>query len=436
MLLLFRLNLNKYKIMAQFFLLFTFIMVSLNSIIAQSTHNISMGARYAQGEYYHLSSDTKSAIAHASWDIAFSVYGNRDAAIFINEGSAFGGTPPTLYIVPNKSFSDNITVSDLGNKLSNPEKDWSTGAFNTVKAAGNWVDYGWGSYNSTTHNILGTKVYVLEWSNGTRKKMTIDSLTRGVYYFRYADLDGSNLQQNSVDKSTFPNQTLAYFSFSNNTVSSGEPTVGWDFLFTRYKTIIYTTGTPTPYTVGGILINQGVEAVKADGINPSTVDVANYTTSADSLTIIGHDWKSYSFSSGWSVDNDRVYFVKTADSNLYKIQFIDFRGSSSGVATFQKTHLGAWTSLNKTPNSSVTHLGAFPNPATTQVNITYSLNQALEGGQLSLCNTLGQVVYEQSVETKTGLNGLVLSVDDLPRGSYFLTLEAKEELITTVIILQ
>lgn len=422
--------------MTRILLLLPFIGAVLTSLTAQTTHNISMGSSYAQGQYYNLSNDNTSSIDHANWDIAFSVYGNTDAGVFINEGSSFSGTPPTLYVVPNKVFADNITTSDFGSTLSNPEEAWSTGAFNTTKVAGNWADYGWGSYNMTNHQVIGTRLYVVQIGSSTYKKMTIDSLANGVYHFRYADLDGSNLQQHSVDKSTYPNQTLAYFSFATNSASSAEPAGGWDFLLTRYETTLYSTGTPTPYTVGGILINQGVEAVLADGINPTTVDIANYTTHADSLTVVGHDWKSFSLSTGWSVDNDRVYFVKTANDELYKIEFIDFQGSSSGIATFQKTYLGMWTSIERTPNSFITQLSTFPNPATTEINLTFSLNRSLEGAQLRLCNALGQVVYEQTMDTQAGLNGAVIAVDHLSKGTYFLTLQVEDDLQTTAVIIQ
>lgn len=408
---------------------------TLTSLVAQTTHSISLGANYAQGEYYQLATNATSRVAHANWDIAFSVYGTTDAGIFINEGSSFSGTPPTLYVVPNKNFTDNITTSDLGAILVNPEKSWSTGAFNTTQTA-NGLDYGWGSYHMTHHKILGTRLYVIELGNGTYKKITIDSLVNGVYHFQTANLDGSSLHHHSIDKSTFPNQTLAYFSFATNSVSSVEPAGGWDFLFTRYQTTLYSSGVATPYTVGGILLNQGVEAVVADGINPATVDINNYTLGMDSLTIIGHDWKSFDFSAGWSVEQDRIYFVKTADEQLYKIEFIDFQGSSSGIATFQKTYLGVWNSLQKTPQQLVSQLGAFPNPATTELNVTFSLPQALEEVQLSLHNALGQAVYQQNISTQAGLNGRVIPVDQLPKGTYFLTLQAQQELITTPIIIQ
>ncbi len=408
---------------------------ALYGVAAQTIHTISLGASYAKGEYYNLANDNKTALSHSDWDIAFSVYGTTDAAVFINEGSSFSGTAPTLYEIPNKTFSDNIQTSDLGGPLKNPETNWTTGAFNTPKIPGDWMDYGWGRYSMTNHQIQGTRLYAVQLGNGSYKKLTIDSLANGTYHFRYADFDGSNLQQHSIDKSTYTNQTLAYFSMATNTLRSAvEPAGGWDLLLTRYETRLYSTNPPTPYQVGGILLNQGVEAVVAKNINPATVDVDNYVLGADSLTLIGHDWKYYDFSAGWSVEPNRVYFVKTKSNELYQLEFIDFQGSSSGIATFQKTYLGVWTTVQKTPNSLVTQLGAFPNPAANYINVAFSLEQQLETVQLRLVSPLGQVVLEQTVETQVGLNGILLSVDDLPKGSYFLTLQVQKESITTTVV--
>lgn len=396
-----------------------------SSSIAQTTHNFSMGASYNNGQYYELQNDQTTSVSHSSWDIAFSVYGVQDAGIFINEGAGFSGTPPKLYYVPNKSFADNITAADLGTELKNNEISWANGAFNSLRAHSNALDYGWGSYNTSNHKVEGTVLYVIELGNGTQKKLQIDSLVGGTYYFRYADLNGNNLQQKTISKAAFPNQTLAHFSFSSNTFINAEPTTGWDWLFTRYRTLLYSTNPPTPYNVGGILINRGVEAVIADGINPSTVQITNYSTHADSLTIIGHDWKSFNFSSGWTTDNDRVYFIKTANNRQYKIQFIDFQGSSTGTGTFVKTFLGTFTSI-KEPNSILSQFQLFPNPATEAINLTFSLDELpREDLTLEVYNALGQPILERQIMATQGWNAMTLRVDDWTTGAYYCTLRGE-----------
>lgn len=413
-----------------------FILLFLTQTLsAQTTHNISMGASYANGEYYNLTSDATTSVAHTAWDIAFSVYGTTDAGVFINEGSAFMGTAPKLYLVPNKNFSDNITSSDFGDQLKNTEKAWNEGAFNSVKNPANWMDLGWGTYNPSNHAITGSKLYVVELSNGTHKKLSIDSLVGGTYHFQYADLDGSNLQQKTIAKSDYNNQTLAYFSFTTNAAASLEPTTGWDWLLTRYETVVDNNGTPTPYTVGGILVNQGVEAVIADNITPATVDIANYTLHDDSLTTIGHDWKSFGFGSGWSVDADRVYFIKTFDNNLYKVQFVDFQGSSTGQGTFLKTSLGQWTALEKI-NGVFESFQAYPNPANEIVNIAFSLTQDQSDLELRVVDMLGRTVVSELVQGTNGLNALTLNTASLNAGNYVVQIQHAGKVVSQKLTIQ
>lgn len=411
-------------------IVFIFYIFGLN-LAAQTTQNFSIGTSYANGQYYNLENNTTTSLLHSAWDIAFSVYGSTDGGIFINEGASYSGTAPKLYIIPNKSFTDNILAIDVGAELRNDEISWSNGSFNSVKVSSNWADYGWGVYNMGNHKIEGSNLYAIELGNGNFKKLSIDTLTSGTYYFKYADFDGSNLQQQSIVKSAFPNQTLAYFSFATNSTVNAEPTTGWDWLFTRYETTVDNSGVPTPYTVGGILLNKGVEAVIADGINPATVDIVSYATDSDSLTIIGHDWKSYSFSSGWIMDADRVYFVKTADSTLYKIQFIDFQGSSTGQGTFLQTTLGKWTAIEQTETySALESFNIFPNPATDYLNLSFSLEEKQMDMQVQIVNYLGQFILEKTIQGNSGLNALIIDSQGLNAGSYVLTLQSKDVFIS------
>jgi len=412
--------------------------LSISSLLqGQTTHNFSAGASYANSQYYNLATDVTTDVPHSTWDIAFSVIGGTDAAILINEAASFSGTAPKVYHIPSKAFGDHIVTSDLGDELKNAEASWTEGAFNSIKVVSNWADYGWGAYNLTNHQVEGTSLYAIELGNGTYKKLFIDELAGGIYTFRYADFDGTNLQQKTIDKSAYPNQTLAYFSFATNNTVSVEPSTGWDWVFTRYETTLYSSGAPMPYTVTGILTNENVEAVLADGINPTTVDHANYTTTTDSLTIIGHDWKTYDFTNGWGVDADRVYFVKRADNSLYKIQFIDFQGSSTGQGTFVKTYIGQWTSIdNIQKESPLEQFQVFPNPASDFVNVTFSLEATQEEMQVQLRDVLGRLLFETTVNGVLGLNALEVNVSKFERGNYILTLQSNRILKSESIIIR
>jgi hypothetical protein len=406
-------------------------------LYGQTTHSFSAGASYSNSQYYNLTTDATTDVSHSTWDIAFSVIGGTDAGIFINEAAAFSGIAPKVYHIPNKIFSDNILLADLGDELKNTEITWTEGAFNTLKVASNWADYGWGVYNLTNHEVEGTALYAIELGNGSYKKLFIDQLAGGIYSFRYADFDGTNLEQKTIDKSTYSNQTLAYFSFATNNTITVEPSAGWDWVFTRYETILSNAGAPMPYTVTGILTNENVEVALADGINPATVNAANYTTTADNLTMVGHDWKTYDFSTGWGVDADRVYFVKAIDNSLYKIQFVDFQGSSTGQGTFVKTYIGQWTSIgNVQKNSPLEQFQAFPNPASDYINITFSLDQAQEEMQVQLRDVLGRLLFETSINGVSGLNALELKVSNFETGNYILSLQSEQIFKSQSIILR
>jgi hypothetical protein len=423
----------KMKILLQLAL---FLSIS-NCLYGQTTHTFSAGASYSNSQYYNLTTDATTDVSHSTWDIAFSVIGGTDAGIFINEAADFSGTAPKVYHIPNKIFSDNILVSDLGNELKNTEIAWTEGAFNTLKIALNWADYGWGVYNLTNHKVEGTDLYAVELGNGSYKKLFIDELAAGIYSFRYADFDGTNLEQKTIDKSTYSNQTLAYFSFATNSTVTVEPSTEWDWVFTRYETILNNAGTPLPYTVTGILTNDKVEIAVADGINPATVNAANYTTAATSLTMIGHDWKTYDFTTGWGVAANRVYFVKARDNSLYKIQFVDFQGSSTGQGTFVKTYIGQWTSIkNLQKNSLLEQFQVFPNPAFDYVNITFSLKQAQEKMQVQLRDVLGRLLFETTINGVSGLNALELNVSNFETGYYTLSLQSDKVLKSKSIILR
>ncbi len=114
-----------------------FLLFINNCLFGQTTHNFSAGASYANSQYYNLTTDVTTSVSHSSWDIAFSVIGGIDAAIFINEAASFSGTAPKIYTIPNKIFSDNILTSDLGDELKNTEETWTEGAFNTIKVVSN-----------------------------------------------------------------------------------------------------------------------------------------------------------------------------------------------------------------------------------------------------------------------------------------------------------
>src|SRR5690606_18082709 len=115
------------------------------------------------------------------------------------------------------SFSTSDTVG-IGTWPSfyNGEEYWEQGALNMSADASNMFDVGWGIYNTTTHQILGDSIHIIKLSNGDFKKLMIESMISGVYYFKYADLDGSNEVSTTITKSDFAGKNYGFYSIQNN----------------------------------------------------------------------------------------------------------------------------------------------------------------------------------------------------------------------------
>lgn len=394
----------------------------------------SVGAGYSNTTFYNLSDGNTSSVNHNLWDIAFSV-GSFDLGVFVNEAVSLSFTNPQnpveLYATSSTDFA---AVDTAGmERIYNNEFSWSAGAFNHVATPGNPADYGWGDYNFTTHQVIGSRVYVIKLRSLVYKKIMIESLISGVYTFKYANLDGSDEQTATIDKADYAGKTLAYYSLESNTTGDFEP-AQWDLMFTRYSTPLDSGSGIVDYTVTGVLSNQNVTVAKASGVDPATVDYLAYENDySDTLTAVGYDWKSYQGS--WVIPQDLVYFIKTSQDELWQVQFIDFEGSATGVSTLQKTFLTTITNTDE-QYENLNSFDVFPNPATDLLNISFELNANVSTGHLRVFNALGQEVMSEKIGVTAGLNVHQFNVDQLANGNYFISLIAGNEIITKPVIVQ
>ena len=162
---------------------------------------------------------------------------------------------------------------------------------------------------------------------------------------------------------------------------------------------------------------------EADGVNPATVAYADWKDSLRTeLDVMGHDWKSFS-GTAWSVDEDRVFFLKAADNHVWKIQFVDFEGSTSGKAIFEKTDLGLISAVQD-PAALGMEVLAYPNPVVNQLHVTLDIPAELaQQGRLQVADVQGRVVLNQSVTLRTGFQVLELDAQTWAAGTYTLNLE-------------
>ena len=405
-----------------------FILVSSLSGFGQVYQEISTGNGYNKQSFVKLSENTQKQVPNDAWDLAFTAFGVQDAGIFINEssGSSMGQNLPQteLYYANTDDFYASLTALDLNiisaKKYLNTEKSWSYGAFNELRDTLNPFDYGWGKYVPSSNKVIGDKLYILKLRNGSYKKIKIESLSGTTYILKYANLDNSDEVTKSLNKNTDnKGQKFIFFSFTTNETVDVLPAGGFDLMYCRYIAIaVDPNGTIVQqYNVTGILTGPGVKTAIADGVDPVSVSYSDYKDKLSSRTdVIGYDWKTLTGTS-WTLDLDRVFFVKTADNHLWKLQIIDFEGSSTGTAVLEKTDLG----VSATSDLLNVKANVYPNPANAEVMVSLDIApQNNSDLRLEVSDLNGQVLMNTNVKNAEGFQVLQINTNDWKKGVYLL----------------
>jgi hypothetical protein len=425
------------------FLLFISILSMSFGLQAQTYVELSCGAGYSQQAYYRLADDQTTKLANGSWDLAFTAAGFQDGGILINESTSSSFTDPqpelAVYLAPVAEFTDPIDILSLEMRLYNDEQNWLLGgALNSVRNPANPFDFGWGIYNPTINKVVGYSIYVLKLRNETYKKLMVDSIVLTTYHLKWANLDGSDLQTFTIDKSQHFAAGFAYLSVQNNALVTPAP-IGWDFMWGRYNT-------PTPdgqggfldYNVTGILSGPGVSVAVADGVDPYEVDyvAGNYKDSLSTvLTAIGSEWKVFDFAMGWIVNADRAYFVKTKDNRVWRMVIEDFEGISTGNMVFTKTDLGVMTSL-KSQSLNDAPISVGPNPIRAGGELMIDWSGAPVQGMMALYDLQGRRVWEYITLFQQGFQVAASLPMGLPAGSYVLQVNVAGQLFAQPWIIQ
>lgn len=397
---------------------------------------IDQGKNYTQSVFLDLATKKTTTVDYTTWDIAFAT-GARNVSVLINEAIQSGADGRSIYLfsTSSKDFS-NIDTLQIQDTLSNGDKALAAGAFNAVKDTSNAFDFGWGLYNPATHIVTGTRNFILKLRDGNYKKIRINQYNSQKYTFTYADLDGGNKVTDSITVGDYDGKSLAYYSIKNEKSLDLEPEE-WDLKFTRYSTPLEAApGEYLNYIVLGVLTRPGVEVVKATGIDPASVEYDE--TYADSLTsdadAIGHDWKFFDRNTfQYSIVPEQVYFVKTTNNEIYKIQFWDFEGSSTGITTLKVTLAEIETS-SKRPEY-ITSTTLFPNPVRNQFSVNFQSHKLVKNAQLRIQDVIGRSVYTRDVDISHGANHIPV-LNTLQAGMYYLSLDTGDGLIMIPFIKQ
>ncbi|MDX5321731.1 MAG: T9SS type A sorting domain-containing protein [Bacteroidota bacterium] len=396
----------------------------------EKTDSIEMGVTYLNDVYYLLNDGSQKSEATNNWHIAFQTGGQTDG-IRVNTATATGANDGTtrVFVYPNGSAGDWATAFDTSNyttwlSLNNSDEYWSVGALNTT--GGQFPDFGWGVYNMSTHIVTGDSLYLITYKlNGADhfKKLYVEKKQSGNWFFKFADLDGSNETSVELKSADYSGKNFIYYNLETASALDREP-AAWDFVLTRYAAL-QPNGVYFPST--GILTNAGVYAAKASGKEVADLELADTVVGfADGkINVINYDWKHYEIGQQgveWYTEDSLAYFILDRDDILWKVVFTAFGGSANGKTVFTKTQITPGTSV-KSPESNLKSTALYPNPANAATQLVLHAN-GNETALVRLLDVQGKEVYAISVEVDEALEVLELNLEGLNTGVYFVQVSA------------
>lgn len=411
------------------------ILLGAASITAQAqvvNDTVSVGASYANQIWYSLANDEQGTSPKSNWDLAFDASG-FGSTILIN-----APTGTILYRYPHADTSGWATADTAGMGTWatrwNSDTSWAQGAMGKYADVSNPYDLDWGVYNLTTHVVTGDSLYIIKLANGDVKKLWIEKLTGNVYSFKYANMDGTNLQNATLDKSLYTGKNFGYYSLQNNAALNREPASNsWDLTFTQYSAFI-----PTAYTVTGILSNNGVQISKNTAIaNTATYNAWSGASFNSAINGIGYNWKSFT-GMAYAIEDSTVYFVKPASGDVWKVIMTGFSGSGTGSFMFSKEKLFTETSVETVNGKAVTTMALAPNPSANgqQVAVIYSFEGQVPTATITICDLSGRTILADNLNTATGLQQYHMATSSMAPGMYVVTILAGESRTQQKLIVQ
>lgn len=383
---------------------------------------ISMGPGYAGDVFYSLQNGLVKSEPRNNWDLAF--YTVRwSAGVMINDGMG-----AVLYTYPNSDTTgwQSMDVTDIESwkPLYNSDTIWEEGAFNVNSL--DHPDYGWGVYNMVTHDVVGDSIFVLKLADGTLKKVWIQrkNSTANTYYFKYANIDGSDEVVEVLNVNDFSERHFIYYSITDQEVIDREPPKeSWDILFSRFMgTTFDNEGNPSRYPVVGVLNNP---MAGANRFQPVGQDFEDWNSSPMiyERAAIGHDWKQFDMELfQWVLADDLAFFVKTVQEDVYKLTFDYFGGTSTGKTGFQKTAVSLASVGQDIEN--LNGMKVSPNPASEQIVVR--LEEHLSTSvTLKIFNQTGSLVHTQVINPlKSTIN---ISLENFRNGLYVILIDTGKE---------
>ncbi len=394
--------------------------------------------------------------------------------------------------------SQHFDTTGIGNwpVLTNSYNTWLRGAFEANRDYNDPYDFGWGSYDVTSHIIAGDSIYIIKTVNGDYKAISIDQYSSNVYNVTYSDLDKSHKVTKALDRSNYSAKNFFYYSIDNDAVKDLEPdTDDWDVVFTKYLTIIPGYG---GYPVAGALVNDGAQVSEVHFPVGGTYSVSDTTTfpMSDDISTIGYEWKD---AFAGVVYDTIVFFVKDQFGNVNELKFNKYGGSANGKFGFTVNGVkdsialgtanvdqvyyslesGAQISSNQDqdwdialyaqqsfsnlpvrindvngvelyvyPTADISYwnvvgleerslnvLSVFPNPAKDVLNIAMQADMPQQM-EVKIMDQSGRVVKSQSVNALNGVSEARVDIACLTTGIYLVQLSGDNFTATTKVVVQ
>jgi predicted lipoprotein with Yx(FWY)xxD motif len=366
------------------------LMMTISTGLAQIPmlpQTVSMDPGYTNEVYYQFNTQNATEVARNTWDISFRTM-IMSSSILTNDGSGV-----TLWTYPYADTSGWASIDTTGlstwNPMYNDPTDWENGAFS--RHATEHPDYGWGKYNMATHVIVGDSLFIIKLNDGVFKKLWIieKNSPLNLYTFRYANLDGSDMQEISVDCNLYTETEFIGFNMQTNQVVDYQPAKdSWDILFTKYMSV---QPNGEPYPVSGVLSNPATYTKRYYPVDPdfNNWEIAPWDSTRSN---IGWDWKMFDMGAmEYKVNDSMVFYVKDLQSEVYRLKFTAFAGSSTGNIDFGIA-LVSPSAIGDRKHSDF-QISLYPNPATDIVTIEIeTLKPVNEVMSLSLLDISGRTI--------------------------------------------
>jgi len=408
--------------------------ILLNLKAQPISDSTSMQASYTNQVFYSLDNGEISNVDNNNWSIAFSVSGTGAAgsAILLNEATS------TLWAYPgDKNQWSSFDTSNFNSwkRLLNTDTTWTNGAFNVYRGAAGTFDMGWGILNpSNNFWTFGDSLYLIKLSDNSYRKLWIVSLKSGLWEFKYANVDGSNEQVITFNKSTYPNRNFVYFDMINNQLIDREPNNNsWDLTFVKHTDFVSPPGTYV--SVSSVFSNKNVWSAKAHEANYAAALISTTPQTAFNQRIdnIGREWKKFSSATGWIVYDSIAYFIYDNDSTqFYRIIFTGFGGLGNGKTYFTKELL---TNVGINDIENKTNFSIYPNPATNNLTLLLNHNKT-EILTVEIYNIAGKVVQKKQLTTNAGVQQYNFNISDLSSGFYVLSIHSDNFKLTQKFVKQ